>query len=290
MQYVEVEDDWDLPPAERKKAQLSEGTRPQQQSTKQAAKGPATTPGVVREKFVDDFDLDEEEDWESVSPGDAGAVVALPPPTNVKVKSAEFVKSSVTLEQCPKPSYPEFAVIGRSNVGKSSLINMLTGRKSLAMVSKTPGKTVCINHFLINRSWYLVDLPGYGYAKRSKEKIMEWNKFTRQYFTERETLANVMLLVDASVPPQDVDLQSAAWLGDSEVPFTLVFTKVDKRKKRAPPPSENIKEFQRLLLADWDGLPPVLVTSSATGYGKPELLQHISQMRQFFNKAHHNRL
>lgn len=134
MQYVEVEDDWDLPPAERKKAQQEKGLHQQQQvPTKSRAAA-----GVVRETFIDDV-LDGDDEWESVSPGDAGAVVSLPPPSNVKVKSAEFVKSSVTLEQCPKASYPEFAVIGRSNVGKSSLINMITGRKSLAMVSKTPG-------------------------------------------------------------------------------------------------------------------------------------------------------
>ncbi len=201
----------------------------------------------------------------------------------MRVKTAEFIKSSVTVEQCPPPRLPEFAVIGRSNVGKSSLINLLTGRNSLAMVSKTPGKTRCINHFLINNAWYLVDLPGYGYAKTSKENVMGWNKFTREYFTERETLVNVFLLIDASIPPMELDLACANWLGEAEVPYTLVFTKVDKRKKGVPGAEDNIAQFEARLGETWEELPSAVATSSRSGAGKNELLTHIARMRSLYN-------
>jgi len=204
-------------------------------------------------------------------------------PKKAKVKAAEFIKSSVNVAGCPPAIYPEFAVIGRSNVGKSSLINLLTGRNALAMVSKTPGKTKCINHFLINNSWYLVDLPGYGYAKTSKENVMGWNKFTREYFLQRETLVMVFLLVDASIPPMDLDVACASWFGESEIPFTTVFTKLDKRKKGCPGAEENISEFEQRLLETWEELPPKILTSAKTGHGKNELLQHIAQCRAIYN-------
>mmetsp|Transcript_6205 Transcript_6205/g.17172 ORF Transcript_6205/g.17172 Transcript_6205/m.17172 type:complete len:291 (-) Transcript_6205:1293-2165(-) len=196
-----------------------------------------------------------------------------------KVTSAEFIKSSVTLDQCPAPLYPEFAVIGRSNVGKSSLINMLTGRNSLAMVSKTPGKTKCINHFLINKSWYLVDLPGIGYARTSKENIAMWNKFTREFFLHRDTLVNVFLLVDASIEPMDIDVESAKWFGESEIPFTVVYTKLDKKKKKGSGSDENIAAFEERLLEWFEELPRSVQTSSREGLGKGNLLGLISEMR-----------
>jgi GTP-binding protein len=202
---------------------------------------------------------------------------------NVKVKTAEFLKSSVTVKDCPPPVYPEFAVIGRSNVGKSSLINLITGRNSLAMVSKTPGKTKCINHFLINGSWYLVDLPGYGYARVSKENVAGWSKFTREYFLERENLAAVLVLVDASIPPMQLDIECASWLAEAEVPFVLVYTKLDKRKKGVPPARENIAAFEAALLERYEVLPPAVATSSRTGKGKGELLALIGQMRSAYN-------
>lgn len=211
------------------------------------------------------------------------AKAMLPPARNVRVHTATFVKSSVSVKDCPPAVFPEFAVIGRSNVGKSSLINLLTGRSSLALVSKTPGKTRCINHFLINRSWYLVDLPGYGYAKTSKQNIMGWNKFTREYFLERETLVTVLLLIDASIPPMELDLACANWLAEAKVPYTLVYTKVDKRKKGVPPASENIEAFENRLSEAWDTLPTAVATSSRSGMGKSELLAHIARLRGLYN-------
>ncbi|CAL8464270.1 g3805 [Coccomyxa elongata] len=204
--------------------------------------------------------------------------VELPTPQNIRVKKAEYVKSSTNLAQCPKPKLPEFAVIGRSNVGKSSLINMLTGQAALAKVSKTPGKTTCINHFLINDNWYLVDLPGYGYAQRSKTSRLEWSEFTKEYFLKRETLANVLLLVDASVPVQQADLECASWLADAQVPFSLVFTKTDKRKKKCPSPRENIQAFQAALLKEFENLPMMFETDSETLKGHAELMNHITRL------------
>lgn len=207
-------------------------------------------------------------------------------PKNARVTSAEFIKSSVSVQSCPPPIYPEFAVIGRSNVGKSSLINLLTGRNSLAMVSKTPGKTKCINHFFISKSWYLVDLPGYSYAKTSRENIVAWNKFTRDYFANRETLVNVFLLVDASIPPMEIDINCAAWFGESEIPFTIVYTKLDKKKKDCPPSEENIAAFEEKLLEHFEELPRSIKTSSKAGLGKNDLLNFIAKMRAEFH--HYN--
>jgi len=202
-----------------------------------------------------------------------------------RVKTAEFVKSSVKLEQCPPPTLPEFAVVGRSNVGKSSLINAITNRKKLALVSKTPGKTVCINHFIINKEWYLVDLPGYGYAKRSKTERFEWLDFTKDYFLNRETLANVLLLVDCSIPPQQIDVDCADWLGENQVPLSIVFTKCDKRKKKTPSHTENIATFREMMKESWENMPPMLVTSSIKGTGKRELLAHIGRVRGYWKSA-----
>ncbi|GLI58595.1 hypothetical protein VaNZ11_000323 [Volvox africanus] len=211
----------------------------------------------------------------------------LPNPTNVKVKTAEYLQSCVKVPDCPAPRFPEFAVIGRSNVGKSSLINMLTGRKDLALVSKQPGKTKCINHFLINGSWYFVDLPGYGYAKVGAQGRQQFDAFTREYFKMRPNLAMVFLLVDASIPPQKVDLEYANWLTDNEVPFTLVFTKADKRRKGVPSSARDshVTSFKRSLLKDLAFLPPTILTSAAKGLGRGELLNFIAGLRVAFERS-----
>ncbi|KAK9846476.1 hypothetical protein WJX81_004920 [Elliptochloris bilobata] len=231
-------------------------------------------------------DVDEEwwEEARADEQPEVQAEVELPPPTATRVKTAEYKSSAVRLDQCPPATLPEFAVIGRSNVGKSSLINMLTNNKGLAKVSKTPGKTQCINHFLINSSWYLVDLPGYGYAKKSKSLRAQWSDFTQEYFMQRDSLANVLLLLDASVPVQALDLEVANWLGNAQVPFSLVFTKVDKRKKGVPPPQDNMAAFQERLLKDWAYLPGVVATSAISATGRAELLAYIAQLRELFTR------
>lgn len=212
-----------------------------------------------------------------------GTEVRLPPARNVRVKTAEFIKSSPDVASCPPAVYPEFAVIGRSNVGKSSLINLLTGRNALAMVSKTPGKTKLINHFLINGAWYLVDLPGYGYARASKDKVLTWNRFTREYFLQRPTLASVLLLIDASIPPMELDISCANWLGEAGVAYTLVYTKMDKRKKGEQKAADNIAAFEAALAGSCDALPPAVATSARSGAGKAELLAHIARLRGLYN-------
>ncbi|KAK9833597.1 hypothetical protein WJX84_010058 [Apatococcus fuscideae] len=232
----------------------------------------AESPALLEESGDD---IEAPEELHPVGPEE----VELPKASHTKVKTAEYVGSAVKLTQCPPPKLPEFAIIGRSNVGKSSLINMLTGRASLALTSKTPGKTQCINHFIINKTWYLVDLPGYGYAKRAKTSRLEWNEFTKEYFLKRESLAMVLLLVDGSIPPQAIDLECAMWLAESEVPFTLVFTKIDKRKKKLPSPAANIKEFCDKLLEEFRDLPMVIKTSAIKATGRLELLGFIAQLR-----------
>ena len=214
----------------------------------------------------------------------AATAPKLPPGDFSRVKKAVFVGSAVDLRQCPPDGkLPEFAVIGRSNVGKSSLINMLTSNDKLARVSKEPGMTKTINHYLINDSWYLVDLPGYGYAKASKGAAASWLGFTKDYFLNRDALVLVLLLVDASLPPQPIDVECARWLGDSEVPFAVVFTKADaarKRKKGEPAPAQNMAAFRRALMEDWETPPPSFETSSREGRGKAELLGFLAGMRR----------
>lgn len=212
--------------------------------------------------------------------------ITLPQLENVKIKTGEYVSSGTLLSQLPSPTLQEIAVIGRSNVGKSSLINCLTGRKSLALVSKTPGKTRTINHFLINKAsdpWYLVDLPGYGYAKLSKTQRLEFFEFSKRYFLEREVLIAVLLLVDSSIPPMQADFECLSWLAEADMPVTVVFTKTDKRKKKCPRPGDNIKAFKRQMLDIYheDGLPLCFRTSSERGEGKQELLTHLASLRQF---------
>ncbi|CAH8281683.1 unnamed protein product [Eruca vesicaria subsp. sativa] len=207
---------------------------------------------------------------------------------DAQVAQAEYVKSSVKTEDCPGDGLPEFALVGRSNVGKSSLLNSLVRRKRLALTSKKPGrKTQCINHFRINDNWYLVDLPGYGYASAPHELKHDWNKFTKDYFLNRSTLVSVFLLVDASIPPKQIDLDYASWLGQNQVPMTMVFTKCDKRKKKkngGKKPEENIKEFQDLIQGFFETTPPWIMTSSVTNQGRDEILLHMAQLRNYWLK------
>ncbi|CAA0838531.1 P-loop containing nucleoside triphosphate hydrolases superfamily protein [Striga hermonthica] len=204
-----------------------------------------------------------------------------------EVDSAEFVKSSVRTEDCPADGSPEFALVGRSNVGKSSLLNSIVRRKKLALTSKKPGKTQCINHFRINDSWYLVDLPGYGYAAAPHEVRTDWAKFTKDYFLNRPTLVSVFLLIDASIPAKKIDLEYASWLGQNEIPMTLVFTKCDKRKKKkngGKRPEENVQDFQELICDFFRTAPPWIMTSSVTNQGRDEILLHMSQLRNYWLK------
>ncbi|XP_073020339.1 GTP-binding protein At2g22870-like [Primulina eburnea] len=204
-----------------------------------------------------------------------------------EVVNSEFVKSSVTTEECPSDGIPEFALVGRSNVGKSSLLNSLVRRKRLALTSKKPGKTQCINHFRINDSWYLVDLPGYGYAAAPHEIRTDWDKFTKDYFLNRPTLVSVFLLIDASIPAKKIDLEYASWLGQNQIPMTLIFTKCDKRKKKrngGRRPEENTQEFLELIRNFFQTAPPWIMTSSVTNQGREEILLHMSQLRNYWHK------
>ncbi|MBP5340829.1 MAG: YihA family ribosome biogenesis GTP-binding protein [Bacteroidales bacterium] len=194
------------------------------------------------------------------------------------IKSAQFVVSSPNYRKCPQDGRPEYAFIGRSNVGKSSLINMLTGVKGLAKTSGRPGKTQLINHFLINNEWYLVDLPGYGYARTSRSGREAWDKMMRDYFLHREQLTNTYVLVDSRVEPQRLDLEFIGFLGSNGVPLSIVFTKTDKEKQREV--MANIKAFKQALSEQWEELPPMVLTSSLTGYGREALLEQIEQINE----------
>jgi GTP-binding protein len=196
------------------------------------------------------------------------------------VKSAEFVCSNTQISKLPPPVKPEYAFIGRSNVGKSSLINMLTGKKGLAKTSQTPGKTQLINHFLINDNWYIVDLPGYGYARISKNKKEDWNKFIRTYLDKRESLQCVMVLVDSRLEPQKIDLEFCNWLGEKGLSFVLVFTKADKQSSLKT--DQNIAKFRKALLATFEEAPGYFVTSSETKVGRHELLGFIGEVNENF--------
>lgn len=195
-----------------------------------------------------------------------------------EIKSAEFSVSSYRLDQCPKDQRPEYAFIGRSNVGKSSLINMLTGRKGLAKTSATPGKTLLINHFLINNSWYLVDLPGYGYAKRSKKTQEKLEGIISDYILGREQLTCLFLLIDLRHDAQKIDLEFIEWLGENGIPFAIVFTKGDKLAKTKV--QAQADAYMRHLLEQWEELPPYFVTSSETRLGREELLDYIEQINR----------
>ncbi len=194
------------------------------------------------------------------------------------VKSAQFIKSSSKLDECPPADRPEYAFIGRSNVGKSSLINLLTNHGKLAKVSSKPGKTKLINHFLIDDSWYLVDLPGYGWAKVSKSEQAKWKRMIDEYFSKRENLTNVFVLVDSRHEPQKNDLQFINQLGLSGIPISLVFTKVDKQSINKA--QSNIAKYRKILKKDWVELPPCFATSTVTGLGKDELIKYIDNVNQ----------
>ncbi|GLC37751.1 hypothetical protein PLESTB_001473100 [Pleodorina starrii] len=209
----------------------------------------------------------------------------LPPPLNSNIRKAEFIKSSTRVADCPPDKLPEFALIGRSNVGKSSLINSLTRNDKLAKVSKEPGMTKLINHYLINDCWYLVDLPGYGFAKAGKSNREEWLTFTKDFFIQRENLVSVLLLVDSSVTPQQVDADCANWLAECEVPFCIVFTKIDNRKRDMPPNAQNVRAFKQLMAAEWEELPRCFETSSRTGAGRSELLGYVASLRELHIRA-----
>lgn len=192
------------------------------------------------------------------------------------IKSAEFVISNSDVRKCPLDGKPEYAFIGRSNVGKSSLINMLTGRRKLAMTSATPGKTLLINHFVINNEWYLVDLPGYGYAKRSKSQNEKLQEIISSYILDREQMTLLFVLIDSRHEPQKIDLEFITWLGENGVPFSIIFTKADKLTKTAL--ASNVAAYKKRLLEEWEELPPVFITSSESAMGRDEVLQYISEI------------
>ena len=194
----------------------------------------------------------------------------------MQIKSAEFTISNTEVSKCPLDGKPEFAFIGRSNVGKSSLINMLTSKKGLAKTSGTPGKTQLINHFLINEHWYLVDLPGYGYAKVSRTQRSTFERFIAYYLTKRETLYNIFVLLDARLEPQKIDLEFMNWCGQKGLPFSMVFTKIDKLSSTAL--QKNLAKYKKEMLKVWAELPPVFTTSSDSGFGKEPLLNYIEQI------------
>ncbi|MDO5523198.1 MAG: ribosome biogenesis GTP-binding protein YihA/YsxC [Bacteroidia bacterium] len=194
------------------------------------------------------------------------------------IKSAEFIISNTNYRKCPQDGKPEYAFIGRSNVGKSSLINMLTNRKGLAMTSSTPGKTMLINHFLINDEWYLVDLPGYGYARRGKDSREKLQKIIEDYVLERRELTSLFVLVDSRHEPQKIDLEFMEWLGENGVPFSIVFTKGDKQGPVRL--QQNVEAYKQKLLETWEELPPVFVTSAEKKQGREELLEYIEQVNK----------
>lgn len=198
----------------------------------------------------------------------------------MNITSAEFVISNSRADMCPDTSIPEYAFIGRSNVGKSSLINMLTGRKSLAMTSATPGKTMLINHFLINKEWHLVDLPGYGYAKRGKKAMQQLQNIIEYYILERKQLTCLFVLIDSRLTPQKIDLEFIEWLGEHGVPFGIIFTKADKNK--AGELKKNVNTFLAKLAEQWEELPPHFITSSEKKIGRTEFLDYIESINQSF--------
>ncbi|WP_299603027.1 ribosome biogenesis GTP-binding protein YihA/YsxC [uncultured Aquimarina sp.] len=196
----------------------------------------------------------------------------------MKISSAEFVMSNSDLAKCPKNNLPEYAFIGRSNVGKSSLINMLTGRKSLAKTSGRPGKTQLINHFIINKNWFLVDLPGYGYARVSKSSKKVFQKFITAYFSKRTQLVSAFVLVDCRHEPQKIDLEFMQWLGENQIPFSIIFTKADKLSKTKLP--QNIEAYTNEMLKYWEEMPNYFITSSSNGLGKDDVLNYIEEINQ----------
>lgn len=194
----------------------------------------------------------------------------------MEIKEARFVMSNSDVKKCPAPDKPEYAFIGRSNVGKSSLINRITNKKSLAKISGKPGKTRLINHFLINEEWYLVDLPGYGYAEVPKKERLKWEQFIKRYILQRENLYCLFVLVDSRHEPQKPDLDFMEWLGISEVPFTIIFTKIDKLRPEEL--KENLKKYEEKMFETWETMPGYYVSSAETGDGTEEILGFIEHL------------
>ena len=198
----------------------------------------------------------------------------------MKIKTAEFVISNSDVAKCPPSKLPEYAFIGRSNVGKSSLINMLTERKSLAKTSGRPGKTQLINHFLINEDWHLVDLPGYGYARVSKSAKKTFQKFITAYFEQREQMLCAFVLIDSRHKPQAIDLEFLEWLGEHQVPFCIIFTKADKLKPKAL--ERNIETYKAEMLQTWTEMPQYFISSASTGLGREEILEYVDRINTQF--------
>ena len=199
----------------------------------------------------------------------------------MEISNAEFIVSNTDVKKCPPGHLPEYAFIGRSNVGKSSLINMLTGRKGLAMTSATPGKTMLINHFLINDSWYIVDLPGYGYARRGMKGQEQIRTIIEDYILEREQMTNLFLLIDSRLEPQKIDMEFMEWLGENGIPFSIIFTKADKLKGGRL--KMNINAYIRELRKQWEELPPYFVSSSEDRMGRTEILVYIESINKEVN-------
>jgi GTP-binding protein len=200
----------------------------------------------------------------------------------MQIKSAEFVLSSVSNEKCPRTSCPEYAFIGRSNVGKSSLINMIVDKKNLAKTSSTPGKTQMINHFIINENWYIADLPGYGYAKVSKDNRSKWDKVSRGYLIKRKNLMTTFVLVDSRLVPQQNDIDFMEWMGEKELPFVIVFTKTDKLNHSEI--TLNIEHYKTILKEFWEDLPPFIMTSAETKTGREEILDFIEKTNKEYGE------
>jgi len=196
----------------------------------------------------------------------------------MEIHQAEFIISNSDLSKCPAPTLPEYAFIGRSNVGKSSLINMLTNNKKLAKISSKPGKTQLINHFLIDKAWYLVDLPGYGFAKIAKSQRIKWEKFVVKYVLERENLLTLFVLIDSRIPPQKIDLSFMEMLGENGVPFAMVFTKIDKLSSAKL--SKAMQSYKNEMLKTWEFMPPVYTTSSVSAHGKTKILNFIQEINE----------
>lgn len=201
----------------------------------------------------------------------------------MEIKSAEFVISNTDVAKCPEGNLPEYAFIGRSNVGKSSLINMLTGRKGLAMTSQMPGKTTLINHFIINESWFLVDLPGYGFAQRGKTGRDQIRAIIESYILQRPQLTNLFVLIDSRLEPQKIDLEFMEWLGNNEVPFSIIFTKTDKLGTNSL--KDKIRTYKEKLMETWEDLPPVFTSSATKVEGKEEILNYIENINQELEKS-----
>lgn len=201
----------------------------------------------------------------------------------MKIQEVRFIKSSPDYKDAPPPELPEYAFVGRSNVGKSSLINALTNRKGLAKTSSAPGKTQLINHFLVDEAWYLVDLPGYGYAKRDKKRRAQFLEMLGDYLELRPNLMATFLLIDGRHPPQENDLQTIEALGVKGIPFVLVFTKTDKRSKKQL--QENLESYKQELLQSWESLPPIFLTSATEGKGMEDILQYIGEVNAYFDPS-----